>query len=300
MLIGDSAFPPATYPTEFNGVPIEGWCPYIPGGDAYHGWTPQELARLMAQPHIRYLVPVFVRSNPQGAAQAAADVATVVAWAKANGQPRGTLTMMDYETAVDAPYELTFDTDLRNEDGDLEILYGSKGTVINNPAPSGGYDEAQWTGQIPNSLASMAEQFYSGPDYDLNKFRTGAPVWDLRPAPAAPTSAPTAQSLEEDTMAQAIDGQVDIGWSTGAMAVVQVGADGGAALNKGGLPKLRVSLHTHGGVVVLAGGGSGQPEWQPTEASPVLRFDAHRANAYGITLEAVGTGGTRYAAFVAP
>jgi hypothetical protein len=244
---------------------------------------------------------VFVRSNPQGAKQAAADAATVVAWAHAQGQPRGTLTMWDAETAVDSPYELTFDQDLRNEDGDLEIAYGSKSTVLQMPTPSGGDDVADWTGNIPSSLASMAEQFYSGPDYDLNKFRTGAPLWDLRPAPTAPTSAPSAHSLEEDTMAQAIDGQVDIGWSTGTMAVVQVSANGGSPLNKGQTPKLSVCLHTHGGAVWLAG-ADGIPPWEPTEAGPVLRFDAHKANAFGITVAALNANGagTRFSAFVAP
>jgi hypothetical protein len=300
MLIGDSAFPPATYPTEFQGEPVVGWCVYIPGGDAYHGWSQAEIDHLKSLPWCRYILPVFVRSNPQGARQATTDAATVVAWAHAQGQPRGTLTMWDAETAVDAPYELTFDTDLRNEDGDLEIAYGSKSTVLQMPTPSGGDDVADWTGNIPSSLASMAEQFYSGPDYDLNKFRTGAPLWDLRPVPTAPTSAPTAHSLEEDTMAQAIDGQVDIGWSKGDMAVVQVSADGGAPLNKGAVPHLRVTLHTRGGAVVLAGASSSQPPWQPTEADPVMRFDAHKADAFGITLEAVGTGGGRYAAIVAP
>lgn len=296
ILIGDSAFPPAQYPTEVNGQPVQGWCIYIPGGDAYHGWSQAEIDHLKAQPWCRYLVPVYVRSHPQGAAQAEADAAATIAWAKAQGQPPGTLTMMDYETAVDSVYELTFDRTLRAGDGDLEILYGSKSTVIQNTAPSGGYDEAEWTGQIPGSLASMAAQFYSVDAYDMNLFRDGAPLWDLHPAPTP--HAPPARILEEENMAQAIDGQVDLGWSLGDMAVVQVSADGGSALNKGALPHLRVVLHTRGGVVELAGGS--KPLWQPTEQAPVLRFDQYRANAYGITLEAQGTGGSRYAAIVAP
>lgn len=298
IVIGDSAFPPAEYPTEMGGRPVEGWCVYIPGGDAYHGWSQAEIDALRSQPWCRFLLPVFVRSNPQGAAQAEADAAIAIAWAKAQGQPSGTLVMMDYETAVDSVYELAFDRAIRAGDGDLEILYGSKSTVIQNATPSGGDDEADWTGSIPASLSSMAQQFLSVDAYDLNLVRTDAPLWDLR-APAAPTNpAPSAHSLEEENMAQAADGQVDIGWSKGDMAVVQVSADGGSGLNKGLLPHLRVVLHTRGGAVELAGGS--KPLWQPTEADPVLRFDAYKANAFGITLEAQGTGGTRYAAIVAP
>lgn len=214
MLIGDSAFPPAEYPTEFDGEPVVGWIVYIPGGDAYHGWSQAEIDRLKAQSWCRYIVPCFVRSHPQGAEQAKADAATAAAWAHAQGQPRGTLTMMDYETAVDSVYELTFDADLRSDDGDLEILYGSKGTVIRNAAPSGGYDEADWTGALPSSLASMAEQFYSGDAYDLNRFRDDAPLWDLRPAPAPP--APSAHSLEEDDVTTtSVNGRAGLPWPAG-------------------------------------------------------------------------------------
>jgi hypothetical protein len=228
MLIGDSAFPPATYPTEFDGKPLEGWCAYIPGGDAYHGWSQAEIEGLKSQPWCRYIVPVFVRSNPRGAVQGAADAATVVAWSRAQGQPRGTLVMWDAETAVDSAYELAFDAALRAEDGDLEIAYGSKSTVIRMPAPSGGDDVADWTGTIPGSLASMAVQFYSADAYDLNDFRDGAPLWDLRPGPAAPTPAPTAHSLEENDMrTTSVNGRAGLAWAAGQCHVIE--ANYGAA-----------------------------------------------------------------------
>lgn len=195
MLIGDSAFPPQTYPTTYGGKPVVGWCVYIPGGDAYHGWSQAEIDHLKAQAWCRYLLPVFVRSHPQGTAQAAADAAAVAAWIHAQGQPSGTLVMMDYETAIDSVYETTFDRALREATGDLEVLYGSRSTVIRNTAPSGGYDEADWTGQAPGSLASAGQQFYSCDTYDLNEFRDTAPLWDIRPAtpPHAPAQRPTVQ-----------------------------------------------------------------------------------------------------------
>jgi hypothetical protein len=243
MLIGDSAFPPASYPTSFGGKPVVGWCVYIPGGDAYHGWTQAEIDHLKAQPWCRYLLPVFVRSNPQGAAQASADAATVAAWARAQGQPRGTLTMLDYETAVDSAYEQAFDQDLRNADGSLEVLYGSKSTVVKNPAPSGGYDEADWTGTIPGALASTAVQFYSGTSYDLNEFRDTAPLWDLRPAPTSHPALPQ----EDDMSTTSVNGRAGLSWPAGARHVVQVTYD-----PAGGDPTLRVVLALISGPVVLS------------------------------------------------
>lgn len=214
MLIGDSAFPPATYPTSFGGKPVVGWCVYIPGGNAYHGWSKAEFDHLRALPWCRYIVPVFVRSHPQGAEQAQADAAAVAAWIHAQGQPRGTLVMMDYETAVDSVYEIEFDRALREASGDLEVLYGSKSTVIKNAAPSGGYNEADWTGRAPGPLDSTAQQFYSCDAYDLNDFRDTAPLWDIRPA-SQPTAAPAA--AEEDTMVIiSVQGQTTIWGFAGA------------------------------------------------------------------------------------
>lgn len=193
-LIGDSAYPPTEYPTSFDGQPVEGWCVYI-GGDAYHVWTEAEIDQLKAQSWCRYILPIYVRSNPQSTAQAESDAAAAIAWAKAHGQPSGTLTQWDYETAVDASYEETVNRLLLAGDGDLELLYGSKSTVTQNPAPAGGYQVADWTGTIPGSLASTAVQFYSGSDYDMNDFRPGAPLWDLHPTTPP---APPAPSPEED------------------------------------------------------------------------------------------------------
>jgi hypothetical protein len=190
-IIGDSAWPPSSYPASFQGQPIEGWCVYI-GGDTPHVWTASEVVRLKAQPWCRYIVPVFTRSNPQGAS-AGADTDIAIAWAKAYGQPSGTLTMWDAETAVDSPYYSEVDSLLRSGDGDLEIIYGSKSTVVQNRRPSGGYDEASWTGgdYVP---ADTADQFGNWNAYDLNDFQTNAKLWDLRapvpPKPPAPALAP--------------------------------------------------------------------------------------------------------------
>lgn len=183
MIIGDSAWPPATYPTEFNGLPVIGWCVYI-GGNTPHVWTDAEIQNLKAQPHIRYLLPIFTRSHPQGA-DAVADATVAVAWAEAHGQPAGTLIMWDYETAVDSAYERDVDGYLRSYSFH-EVLYGSKSTVTQNARPSGGYDEAAWTG-ADYAPGDTGDQFVDVGAYDLNEFRSTAPLWDLHPAPVAPS-----------------------------------------------------------------------------------------------------------------
>lgn len=237
MLIGDSAYPPATYPTEVGGKPVVGWCVYI-GGNTPHVWTEAEIAHLKAQPWCRYLLPVYVRSRPTGVDQAQRDAAAAVAWSKAHGQPPGTLVMWDYETAVNSAYELAVDAALRAGDGDLEVLYGSRSTVVQNTAPSGGYDEADWTG-ADHAPASMAVQFLSTTGYDMNDFRPGAPLWDLRP-PAPPVAAAAVTIKEEDTMIYRVKGDPAIRMRCGLLFWVISGEEAHQAYVAAGVPEVTV------------------------------------------------------------
>ena len=294
-LIGDSAYPPSSYPTAFNGEPLEGWCVYI-GGNAVHVWTASEIAALKAQPWCRYIVPIFVRSNPSAATSPQADASAAIAWARANGQPPGTVTMWDGETAVDPGYFTAVDQYLQSQAGLHELLYGSKATVVQNARPSGGYDEAAWTGSA-YAPDDEADQFASFAAYDLGEFQPG-PLWDLHPA--APVVAATPPAASEDDMAQAQDGYVTFSWSEGERHIVQVAFD---PIN-GNQPALRVVLFLEpGGPLVLAGAGGDGPAgapWKPdhTPEGKVLRFPVvDNAHAYGLELQPVGAP-ARYAASV--
>lgn len=194
VVIGDSAWPPASYPTSIDGKPVVGWCVYI-GGNTPHVWTDQEIANLKAQPWCRYVVPIFTRSNPQGAS-AATDAVAAVDWARAHGQPAGTKIMWDYETAVDSAYETAVDQTLQKSGGYHEILYGSKSSVTQNARPSGGYDEASWTG-TPYAPADEADQFGSWAAYDLGEFKVDE-LWDLRPPTPTPPPPVPPTVLEDD------------------------------------------------------------------------------------------------------
>lgn len=289
VLIGDSAYPPASYPTAFNGKPLSGWMVYI-GGNAVHVWTEAEIAALKAEPWCRYIVPCFVRSNPSAATSAQADASAAIAWAKAHGQPSGTVTVWDGETAVDSAYFTAVDQYLQSQAGLHELLYGSKATVAENARPSGGYDEARWTGS-DYAPDDAADQFASFAAYDLGDFADVSSLWDLHPDPIPPATAP------EDDMAQALDGYCTFSWSEGERHIVQVAFDPIG----GNQPELRVVLFLEpGGPLVLAGAGSSEPAWKPdhTPAGKVLRFPVtENARAYGLELQPVGAP-ARYAASV--
>ncbi len=230
-VIGDSAWPPASYPTSVDGKPVVGWCVYI-GGNTPHVWTDQEIQHLKAQPWCRYIVPIFTRSNPQGA-NAAADADAAISWARAHGQPGGTKTMWDGETAVDSAYYTAVDQRLQSQAGLHEILYGSKSSVTQNARPSGGYDEASWTG-APYAPTDEADQFGSWSAYDLGEFKTDE-LWDQHPpTPTPPPPVPPAvQENDMPKMWKAVDADPIYLVTDGKLWHIQHAADAAVYESKG-------------------------------------------------------------------
>jgi len=225
VLIIDCAYPPSVYPTSWNGIPIKGCCVYV-GGDTPHDWTDAEIARMMAVPEYEYIVPIFTRDNPTGADEGIADALKGVAWSVAHKQPRGTYFLVDFETAVNSPYVQAFDSTIQSRAGLLEMLYGSKATVVKNVRPSGGYDEAQW--DFKNDVpADSAEQFAAYPLYDVNSFKDPSKLWNFRATTAAPT--PTTQTAEDEDMGEieksATNGRAGFSFPAGSKHVVQVSCD---------------------------------------------------------------------------
>lgn len=131
------------------------------------------------------------------------------------------------------------------------------------------------------------KQYASNSLYDTSVCADYLPGIDPAPVVVPPTT-----SEEDDELStQSVDGQVDIAWSTGSKHVVEVAFDG-AGQNNGVTPSLRVVLLLDSGPLVL------NSDWQPTVSARTVDFSAHQANAYGISLQAVGTQ-ARYAAYVA-
>src|SRR5216117_1763143 len=109
----DDAFPPS-HPPGTDAVAF-----YI-GGDTPHPWTDAEILRQSA----RYRLPIWVRSNPSGAAQGRAEGHVAADWAHAHKQPLGTCIALDLETAINGDYVKAFDSAVRSA-GYKTLVYGS-------------------------------------------------------------------------------------------------------------------------------------------------------------------------------
>jgi hypothetical protein len=173
----DAAWPPQV-PPDTDGV-----CVYI-AGDTPHVWTLEEVRQQKA----RYILPIFVRSNPRGIAGVASDVNAALAGLAAIGAPRGILVAFDLETAADAPYIAGVYTGLAAHGYEL-IVYGSDSTVMGSGNPDGLYFAADWTGVAHLARGSVMTQWVSFAGYDESEAKPGLPFWDTRPVPPKPPAA---------------------------------------------------------------------------------------------------------------
>lgn len=169
----DAAYPPQS----MKGA--EGLCFYI-GGDTPHVWTIQEVNSFNA----RYLLPVWVRSNPD-ISLAGEDATTALnALVHTYHAPEGSLVALDSETSADPGYVREFVTRM-NAGGYPVIDYGSVSTVFGNDNPDGYYWSADWTGFPHFSWKSQMTQYISFPSYDLSEAVPNLPFWQPgKPAPA--------------------------------------------------------------------------------------------------------------------
>jgi hypothetical protein len=163
----DAAFPP-TSPPKWEVV-----AGYI-GGNTPHVWSDAEWARQTA----RWRLPIFVRSHD---GDPLADAHASIVWLVNHEVPRGTTLALDYETRVDATYLAAFDRAVMDA-GWRVMVYGTRRTVLQNPKPSGGYWDAEWT-NIPHLNAGSAATQYGGDTtlgqpYDASLVADTTPLWD--------------------------------------------------------------------------------------------------------------------------
>jgi hypothetical protein len=170
----DAAWPPAV-PPDTDGV-----CVYI-GGDAVHVWTVEEIKAQTA----RYILPVFVRSDPRGIAGVAADVNAALRQLAEIGAPHGTLVAWDMETAASQTYIAGIYSGMMAHGYEL-IVYGSDSTVMGNDNPDGLYFAADWTGVAHLARGSVMTQWVNFAGYDESEAKPGLPFWDTRPEPPKP------------------------------------------------------------------------------------------------------------------
>jgi hypothetical protein len=163
----DAAFPPIS-PPKWEVV-----AGYI-GGNTPHVWTDAEWARQAA----RYRLPIFVRSHD---GDPLADAHSSIVWLVSHEVPRGVTLALDYETRVDATYLAAFDRAVMDA-GWRVMVYGTRRTVLQNPKPSGGYWDAEWT-NVPHLNAGSAATQYGGDTtlgqpYDASLVADSTPLWD--------------------------------------------------------------------------------------------------------------------------
>lgn len=237
----DAAFPPARPPA------TDGACIYL-GGDTIHVWTKAEVDAQTA----RYILPVFVRSDPRGLASVAPDVNAAVAQLAVIGAPRGCLVAVDMETADDKAYIAGMYTGLLAHGYQL-LVYGSDSTVFGNDAPDGLYWAADWTGTAHMAGRSAVTQWASFAAYDLDEAEDNLPFWDRRPGPLAPPKqpAPVKAPIEEDDMPQGLITATQGGprqpvtWPAGTVAQIIFVSDwDGTQVNP---PSVAVRFHTAAG-----------------------------------------------------
>ena len=168
----DAAYPMSAYPV------ADGFAFYI-GGDTPHVWSSAEVAVL--KQHYRYLLPIYVRSNPPGPG-AVADVAAAVAKLASLGAPQGCLVAWDYEVAVDVAYTATV-YGLLALAGYTLIDYGSRSYVTGNQNPDGYYWGADWTSVPHLHAGDQITQYVNFSAYDESLASSALPFWDTRGLP---------------------------------------------------------------------------------------------------------------------
>lgn len=191
LTICDSAYPLARPPvTDVTAV-------YI-GGDTPHPWTGQEISAQKS----RYILPVFVRSDPPGPG-AAADVAEAVRRLGEIGIKGRYLVAWDAETSADPAYTAEVSR-LMTAAGYMLMDYGSLSTVTGNKNPDGWYWTADWTGQPHLDPGAEATQYEDAGPYDLSLIRTAMEryLWALHPVPQPPVSLPVLLSVRLPVLAQ--------------------------------------------------------------------------------------------------
>lgn len=168
-ILYDAAYAPAAAPAGAVGFLI-----YI-GGDTPNPITTE--AQIAAYGHLRYWLPVWVRSNPSQA-NALLDANQTLQWLIAHNAPPGIAVVLDLETAADFTYVSQYGTVLRSA-GFKVWPYGSKSTLFSNPAVDG-YFVADPTGVDHLVTGTIATQFYGNGSYDLEDIANTGVLWDTQ------------------------------------------------------------------------------------------------------------------------
>jgi peptidoglycan hydrolase-like protein with peptidoglycan-binding domain len=185
----------------------DGYAFYI-GGDTPHVYTLPEVVSLKAK--YRYLLPIFVRSNPPGPG-AASDVVAAVIRLRTIGAPAGCLVALDSETSIDAAYVRAFFAGLKLA-GYVLIDYGSQAFVMGNKNPDGYYWGADWTDRPHLHSGDVMTQYVSFQADDVSLASSALPFWDTHagPVPDPPPAVPGWQEAMVNALPVLQSGSKDV------------------------------------------------------------------------------------------
>jgi Putative peptidoglycan binding domain len=172
------------------------------GGATPHVWTEQEINDYTYPIKLPIYTPRYFQT---GNLDPATDFAECLAALKRVGAPKGTAVAIDFETLINSYYVTTLNSELMGE-GYGMLLYGSTGSVFQNPKPFCGYWAATRPGNDGYSGAgnlypgSAATQFAAAEAFDSNVIESSLPLWGLAGTPIhtpAPSSNWTVNMIAE-------------------------------------------------------------------------------------------------------
>lgn len=168
----DAAFPPSSPPN------VEFVAGYI-GGGTPHVWTDAEWAASLSKSTAQLRLPIFVRVPPT-TRDPVVEANFCADYGERHDQPKGTLIALDYETSTVQSYLDAFDDQIVKR-GYKTVVYGSRSTVMQLRAPSGGRWSATWNNVPHMDDGAVITQYGGdvtlGQPYDLNVALDSVPFW---------------------------------------------------------------------------------------------------------------------------
>lgn len=221
--------------TPSAGLPPRDVTAFYIGGDTPHVWSPAEIALYAPAGKL----PIWVRSNPNGAAQGAHEGELVRRWLEGRGAPYGCLVALDLETAIDRGYVDAFNIAVHPY---ACLKYGSDSTIWQNPETSGGTWLADPTGTPHQDARAVLTQyaFHNAYDMSLGTDDPNHPYWGRTVAPIGVGT----DNPEEPKMVIIKPGEEGVPVSFPGGSAKGIGAVSDFTLTMQGPPILRIAVHS--------------------------------------------------------
>lgn len=217
------------------GLPARDVTAFYIGGDTPHVWGDAEIAQYAKGGRL----PIWVRSNPMGAAQGHDEGVLVRRWCEKRGVPAGCKIVLDLEVAIDPAYVTAFNMSVRPY---ACMKYGSGSTIFRNPSTDGGTWLADPTGVPHQDPRAALTQFMFAQAYDmsLGEPDPNHPYWGLANTGGNGTGGITAKETYMIISPKEI--AVPVSWHAGTVHAIGFFSD---YTNIGtDAPVMRVAVHS--------------------------------------------------------